>query len=119
MLHLGENLAGVLSHLHSLTGCDTTSYFYGVGKVKVIRKCIKEPESLDLLTLLGKDTSFTEDEEIDVSTFVKNICYNGKENETLIETKIRLYNTKKSSLPLPPNPKSLKQALWVYHQVYW
>ena len=122
MNYLGEKQSMMLPHLHALTGCDSTSYFYEVGKVKVLRKCLKDPDVLDLLELLGKEVQFSNVEEERVSKFVQQVCYNGYKNETMIDTKIRLYQNMKtkSSLPLPPDTNSLRQALLrVHHQVYY
>ena len=31
-----------LPHIHALAGCDTTFYFYNIGKVKIMRKLVKD-----------------------------------------------------------------------------
>lgn len=40
--------------LHGITGCDTTSFYYGVGKVEVMKKPKTNDESLLLLNEIGK-----------------------------------------------------------------
>ena len=55
-----------------------------------------------------------------VSKFIQTICYNGQDDESFVETKVRLYMRMKvkSSLTLPPDPKSTKQhILWVNFQL--
>ena len=39
--YLGEEIATKLSEIHALTGCDTTSSFFGKGKVRLIMKLKK------------------------------------------------------------------------------
>ena len=53
--YLGRDIAGAMPQLHSVTGCDTTSYFYKVGKVSVLKKLLKDPSQISLITDLGKD----------------------------------------------------------------
>ena len=33
---LGSRISRYLPQVHAITGCDTTSLFYGIGKVKVL-----------------------------------------------------------------------------------
>ena len=42
-----------LPHTHAITGCDTTSYLYSVGKMKVLNKCLKRNEVVNCLEGLG------------------------------------------------------------------
>ena len=85
--HLGEKQSLMLPQLHALTGCDSTSYLYGVAKVKVLRKCLKDPQTLNLLELLGKEVQFSTEGEESVSKVVQQVN-NGYKNETMIDTSI-------------------------------
>ena len=51
--HFGEDLCLKLPHIHAITGCDTTSFLHGLGKVSVIKKSIKRFECLKLLDGFG------------------------------------------------------------------
>ena len=46
---LGENVFTHLPHMHTISECDTTSFFYGVGKVKILKKIMKHQDSPVLL----------------------------------------------------------------------
>ena len=53
--HIGIEIASYLPQLHALTGCNTTSFFYRTGKIKVLRKCIKNGTQVGILSCLGKN----------------------------------------------------------------
>ena len=52
---LGENISELLPHIHPITGCDTTYFFFGVGKVRIFKKLIRNPAALDLLKSLASN----------------------------------------------------------------
>ena len=43
--------------MHAISGCDTTSFFLGVGKIKIF-KIRKDPAALDLQKPLGENEEF-------------------------------------------------------------
>ena len=47
--HFGTDISADLPAFHGLTGCDTTSYFFRIGKVRVFKKLIKKCSKLELL----------------------------------------------------------------------
>ena len=102
-----------LPHIHCLTGCDTTSYPFGVGKVKVLKKVMGDKDTLRLLEGLGCSETVGEDLENSIEKFVQLICYSGMKDESYIETRVRLYKKMKvkSSMGLPADPKSLRQHI--------
>ena len=53
--HWGNTISLFLPTIHALTGCDTTSFFYRVGKVRILKKMCKNPEQCMLLSGLGHD----------------------------------------------------------------
>ena len=119
--HISHQVSIMLPYVHALTGCDTTSYLYGVGKIRVFNKILKKPSVLSDLETLGQGSGLPV-EYSKIERFVKTVCFAGKENETLVETRERLYNKQKvkSSQSLPPDPDSLKQAiLRANHQMYY
>ena len=81
----------------------------------------KNPSVLSDLQSLGRESGLPA-EYSKIEKFVRTVCFGGKEKETLVETRLRLYQQQKvkSSPPLPPDPDSLKQAiLRVNHQLYY
>ena len=61
--YLGEAIARMLPAIHALTGCDTTSSFFGTGKVRLIKKLMKQSSSLTLLEGFGHNPGVSNDED--------------------------------------------------------
>lgn len=119
---LGPKICRTLPAVHAITGCDTTSYLFKVGKFKVLKKLIQAERKTDLLTDLGKDESVSEMILENAKEFVRTVLYTGKPKETYIETRIRLYQEMKmkSSMSLPPDPDSVIQVIKrAHYQVYF
>ena len=120
---LGENVSMHLPHIHVIPGCDTTSFFYGVGKVKLLKKIIKHQDSLDLLSSLGESKELNVQNVEDVIVSVQTVMYSGRKDELYVDTRVRLYKDMKikSSQSLLPDPDWMQQAIRrVHFQVnYW
>ena len=101
-----------LPQLHAITGCDTTSYFYRVEKINPLRRVLKSSDCLQLLAGLGKE-SFNDEWQLDAMKFIQTILYCGTDEEDYVSTRVRLYKKQKqkSSLTIPPDPVSCKQAI--------
>ncbi|MAG85790.1 MAG: hypothetical protein CMB97_00015 [Flavobacteriaceae bacterium] len=110
---LGPDICQALPAMHAMTGCDTTSYFFKTGKVKVFKKLLNDPAKCKLLRYLGLDSDLKSDDINNLKEFIRTVIYNGKDNETYVETRIRLYKEmkSKSSLPVSPDPDSAEQAI--------
>ena len=106
--HFAKNICLKLPHIHPITGCDTTSFLHGVGKVKVLQKLELDFESLELLNGLGDSESVSNLLKKSVMEFIQLLCYSGKKDESYFDTRVRLYKNMKvkSSSTLPPDPKS-------------
>ena len=106
--HFVENLYNMLQTIHAISGCDTTSYFYRIWKIKMLRNIQKNQDSIELLVSLGKNVSLSKKDMEDVKEFI-----NGKANESYIQRRVRIYNQlhQKSSLPIPSDPESLVQCI--------
>ena len=118
---LGTDICEMLPHFHAVTGCDTTSYLHGVGKVKVFKKIESQNELLKLLDGLGNSSRISDNLEEKSKQFVQCVCYSGRKDEGLVETRVRLYRKMKvkSSVSLPPDPDSLKYHLFrVNYQLF-
>ena len=58
----------------------------------------------------------------DIEKFIQTVCYSGKEEENLTETRVPLYKQMKTktSQSLPPGEKLMLQAIkYVHYQVYY
>ena len=118
---LGQRVCSSLPAIHAISGCDTTSYFYQAGKVKILKKLLMDESKCELIENLGASKTLNEDSLEDVKQFIQMNVYSGKENETYVQTRIRLYQKlkEKTSLSIPPDPDSVEQAIRRCHlQVY-
>lgn len=72
---------------------------------------------MDSIKGLGEDSYLSVDVLQSCANFVQTSMYNGKENESYVETRARLYQIQKQKTShfLPPYPKSLKFALLRAH----
>ena len=48
--YLGLSISLVLPQYHVITGCDTTSYFYGTGKIKSLKKLMQAESKVSYIT---------------------------------------------------------------------
>ena len=51
--YLGPDVTAKLHQIHTVTGCDRTSFSHVVGKIKVMKKCLNGKEKLRLLNTFG------------------------------------------------------------------
>ena len=93
-----------LPKIHALTGCDTTSYFYRVGKTEVFKKSLGQQDLYSQIT-----NSVIED----IKEFIRTVLYNGNKKESYVNTKVKLYKglKQKSILTLPPDPDCVTKAI--------
>ena len=111
--YFGNILCGNILSFHAITGCDTTSYMFRVGKIKVFKKLEKNPDLCMMLRALENDEPLEETDIDELKQFVQTVIYSGKLSESYIDTRIRLYDQqqKKNSTNIPPDPDSLLQDL--------
>ena len=107
----GKEGCDVMPAYHSMTGCDTTSYPYKVGKVKPFKKMVAHSK-FNMLSSAGILPS-TLKQLKNILTFMQAVMYPGKENEEYVETRIRIYEQQKvkSSLSLLPDKHSSMEHL--------
>ena len=89
----GNSICQILLGFHSITGCDTTSYPFGVGKICPFKKmrCLNK---MHLLQDVGKNTdSFKRLDK--PKLFFQKILYSGKEHETFVFTRKQLHENQK------------------------
>ena len=124
-----------LLKFRSLTGSDSTSYFYRVGKIKVWKKLLKNAEKVHLIDSIGINkgsinycaTEIVWIYQLAMWKTAKNsyelLCIMVKEQGGYPETRVRLSKNQstKTSISLPPDPDSCKQAIKRAHcqTYYW
>ena len=111
--YLGKDVCSRLPAFHALTGCDQTSYFSGAGKSRIFEKALDHHGSFKLLDALTSKSILTKETSKDIQKFVRTIVYSGKEDESYVGTRTRMYKNmkNKSSVGLPPDPDSLLQHI--------
>ena len=95
--YIGTNIAMKVLRIHAVKGCDTNSLLHGAGKIKLLTKCLNGQEKLMLLNATGISCKVSDTAVKDVQKFIQTVCYSGKEEKSLTETRVRLYkqiNTK-------------------------
>ena len=118
---LGQDVCLALPAIHAITGCDTTSYFYWTGKLRVLKKTLAENTKTNLLVALGSKNSFTPEDIDHVKEFIRSTIYSGIVGEDYVQTRIRLNKglKNKSSMTLPPDPDSVNQVIKrAHYQAY-
>ena len=69
-----------------------------------------------------KNSCFQRQLVLYVEKFIQTVCYSGKEEGSLTETRVRLYKqmNRKTSQSLPPDENSMLQAIKsIHYQVYY
>ena len=101
-------MAEALPAFHALTGCDTTSSFYGKGKKSALNTIMARPDLVIALKLVG--TEFTIE---DIPTGIEEtVCaiYNAKAS-TVNTARFELFKTGSAEKAMPPNKDALKQHI--------
>ena len=123
LLFLGKTICHNIIQFHVLTGCDSTSYFYGVGKIKLFQKIMKNTNILQLISNLGHKVSADDNAIKNCAIFIQTVLYNGISKETYMKAKIQLYNNQKTknSVSLTEGSLSCKPAIRRanYQSCYW
>ena len=63
------------------TACDTTSYFFKAGKLRVFKKLMLDLSKALLLKPLGKNRILNTADIDGVKEFIRSVVYSGKEKE--------------------------------------
>ena len=117
---LPDDVLKNLPAYHSITGCDTTSYPFKVGKVKPLKKAMKNNKMnlLDNFGALEYGNEMTKAEK-----FLQTMMYGGKENETIVQTRCKMYERQKqkNSSSLIPDESSVLEHLKraKYQSIIW
>ena len=90
--------------------------------IRVFKKCFNGKEKLRLLNTIGVSCKVSDTTVKDNEKSIQTVCYPGKEEKNLTETRVRFYKQMKpkTSYYLPPEEKSMLQAIKrVGYQVYY
>lgn len=87
--YLGNDVSKHLLQLHDITGCDTTSYFYRVGKISMLKKVLNDPSYMSFIENLGRLKELPERDIVECTKFVQTLMYAGRQNEEYVATRIR------------------------------
>jgi len=79
---IGTQAVGQLLVLHALTGCDTTSAPFGIGKVTAFKKVTKDSNTVALTNVIGSNTA-TRDAVADAGSKLLVMLYGGRSQDTL------------------------------------
>ena len=95
---LGPQVCSSLLLVHALTGCDSVSFMYGIGKPTVVKAVVNQP---DLLSGISLSPSLSPQQRIQMERFVC-ICYGHGEMRTLDEVRAHMLFscTKPEQLPM-------------------
>ena len=55
--HLGDEVSRCLIQYHALSGCDTTSFFYGLGKTQPFKRAV-DTGKINLIAMLGESEKY-------------------------------------------------------------
>jgi len=109
-LELGEKLSNSLPVIHALSGCDSTSAFYGMGKKRWSSVLTKHLPLLEGLSEIGEDPiNISRRAEVAVTQTV-SCLYNDTLSENIDDIRYELFSKKGSSSErLPPTSDALKE----------
>lgn len=111
---LGRNVCTSLLSMHALTGCDTTSAFYKIGKRTAFDILIKYIEAFKQLSTI---TTVTEEYAFEIASEFIIKLYKPKKTNIRTLNELRLYLTQYSNKPaseLPPTDDAFLQHLKRY-----
>ena len=98
MIHdsIGRDICSILPHLHAITGYYTAAYKLNIGKVRILKKVIKDPSSTLLISKLGTTVLLSDDDIEKAMQFIQTVMYDGKIQESYVSTRVRLYKNLKT-----------------------
>ena len=73
--YLGNTVSRNILQYHVITGCDTTSFFYRIGKISPFKEVLKKSSCLGLIECLGKNKSLSNTDIENCMTFIQTVLY--------------------------------------------
>ena len=118
--HLGDEVSRCLIQYHALSGCDTTSFFYRLGKTQPFKRAV-DTGKINLLAMLGESEKISEECINECKEFIRTVFYKGKAGESYLQTRMILYdnqsNQSKTTMSLPPDEDSCIQHILRSHYI--
>ena len=107
---MGPDICENILALHGIAGCDTISYLFRTGKVKLLNKLIKKA---NILRNLGSEEYPSETTLNNAKEFIRIILYDGKATESYTDTRITKYKSLaiKTSAAIPPDQDAVIQVI--------
>ena len=105
-----EDISRVIIPLHTMTGCDSNSGFFGHGKKKLFGKYVMDAEARDLLKECGSSLPISQYTMDGLKVFVRKYVYNDSRSDTMPQSRSSKWRTQinKSVSRLPPDNDSLE-----------
>lgn len=105
---LGSGLCKALIGLHTFTGCDSTSAFYGKGKKKALQLVEKQPRFKPIFAKLGSEFDLPDALLVELEEFVCNLY--GQPGKDINQVRYKLFcSSTASEQSLPPCRNALLQ----------
>ena len=119
---LGPSVSKLLPQFHSITGSDTTSFFFSKGKLKPFKRVL-QLGSISLLECLGLTENIEEKVINDSMEFIRTVVFNGEPDETYLDTRLNSFQDQpkesKTTRTILPDFDSIKQhILRVHHRSF-
>ena len=93
---MDSDMTDCIVPLHAMTGCDHTSGFYGIGKVKVTKRVKKSPDARKLLSACGENILITEEDIQKLTQFVIKYIYSDYKSNTIAEARASRWKLQKT-----------------------
>ena len=97
--YLGSTVSRNILEYHAITGWDTTSFFYIIGKTSPFKEVLKKSSWLGLIECLGKSKSLSNTDIENCMTFIQTVLYGRNINEACVETRINIYDNQRTKIP--------------------
>ena len=109
---LGKNMCKIIPALHCLTGCDSTSGLFGIGKTKPVRWAMNNEKDASLLGELGESEVVSEQLEEACTHLICQMYDQKHKGKNINDLRYRLFCRKQSrNEDLPPTTDSLRQHI--------
>ena len=106
--NLGKEICRILVGFHALTGCDSTSGFARIGKVKAFKVLKKSSSSYYGLKTLGDDINISEESIYNLQQFVCHLYMQTYKDSDIDNLRYKLFCQKRAkNESLPPTADSL------------
>lgn len=115
----GEEIKIILT-VYCLTGCDTTSSFFGKGKKTVFKQMMQYPGKYQQLHNVGESINLSRIQKMACTKFVVNL-YGGRDTQSLNDVRCKMAMQSKHPRSLPPTENSFSEhclrcllQLWIW-----